>query len=96
MLIPQDGCCLLSQMRDDQPLLPMSPPGRHDRWGSYGMGDHSFSTHKSLVLPALQVPAMVKAGSLPNPCICMSKLDGPLSVTGTVFSLLMVLWAARI
>lgn len=55
-----------------------------------------LSTHEYLVLPALQVPATVKADSLPNPCICMSKLDGLLSVTGAVFSLPMVLWAAKI
>lgn len=52
-----------------------------------------LSTHEFLVLPALQIPATVKAVSLTNPYICMSSL---LSVTETVFSVPMVLWAARI
>lgn len=81
-----------------QPLLLMPAPPQGTMAIGVLMQGRQFClfTHKLLVLPALQVPSMVKGNSLLIACICMSEHDGLLSVTGAVFSLPVMLWAARV
>lgn len=87
---------LLDQVSDVQPLLLMPTPQ-----GTMTIGvlmhrrQFCLSTHKLLVLPALQVPSMVKGNSLLIACICMSELDSLLSDTRAGFSLPVRLWASR-